>query len=116
MRRLWAAARVALALLDALGDGARAHRPPTLPYGEPQLLLHRDRRDQLDRHRHVVSRHHHLRPRRQRAHPRHVRRPEEELRPLPVEARRVPPPPLPSPPRHLSPPLPSLLFSPPLCP
>src|SRR2546429_2705841 len=79
-------------LLDDLGDDARAHRPPPLPDGEPQLLLHRDRRDQLDRHRHVVARHHHLRPRRQRAHPRHVRRPEVELRPVPVEVRRVPPP------------------------
>src|SRR5438067_5439177 len=79
-------------LLDDLGDDARAYRPPTLPDGEPQLLLHGDRRDQLDRHRHVVARHHHLRPRRQRAHPRHVRRPEVELRPVPVEVRRVPPP------------------------
>src|SRR5437879_11221633 len=79
-------------LLDDLGDDARAHRAAALPDREPQLLLHRDRRDQLDRHRHVVPRHHHLRPRRQRAHPRHVRRPKIKLRPVPVEVRRVPPP------------------------
>src|SRR5437867_9395487 len=81
-----------MSLLDDLGDDARAHRAAALPDREPQLLLHRARRDQLDRHRHVVPRHHHLRPRRQRAHPRHVRRPKVKLRPVPVEVRRVPPP------------------------
>src|SRR6185369_16829365 len=75
-----------------LRDHARPHRPAPLPNRKPQLLLHRDRRDQLDRHRHVVPRHHHLHPRRQRAHPRHVRRPKVKLRPIPVEKRRVPPP------------------------
>src|SRR5438128_7716239 len=55
-------------------------------------MVHRDRRDQLRRDRHVVPRHHHLHPRRQRHHPRHVRRPEVELRPIPVEERRVPSP------------------------
>src|SRR5581483_7924642 len=44
-------------LLRDLGDDAGADRPPTLPDGEPQLLLHRHRHDQLDRHRHVVPRH-----------------------------------------------------------
>src|SRR5215831_5857545 len=81
-----------MALVRDLRDDARSHRPPTLPDREPQLLLHRDRRDQLDRHRHVVPRHHHLHPARQRAHPRHVRRPKIKLRPVPVEKRRVPPP------------------------
>src|SRR5438128_716402 len=66
--------------------------PPPFPDREPQLLLHRDRRDQLHRHPHVVPRHHHLHPRRQRAHPRHVRRPKIKLRPIPLEKRRVPPP------------------------
>src|SRR5207249_952276 len=80
--------------------------PPPLPDRKPQLLLHRHRRDQLDRHRHVVPRHHHLHPRRQRHHPRHVRRPEVELRPIPVEERRVPPPPLLRPHVHLPPELP----------
>src|SRR5690242_21611921 len=83
---------VAHGLVRDLRDDAGAHRPPPLPNREPQLLLHRHRLDQLDRHRHVVSRHHHLHPPRQRAHPRHVRRPEVELRPVPVEERRVPPP------------------------
>src|SRR5437867_8888637 len=78
-------------LLRDLRDDAGPHRPPPLPDRKPQLLLHRHRRDQLDRHRHVVPRHHHLHPRRQRAHPRHVRRPEVKLRPIPVEKRRVPP-------------------------
>src|SRR5213594_4391307 len=80
------------ALLRDLRDDAGPHRPPPLPDRKPQLLLHRHRRDQLDRHRHVVPRHHHLHPRRQRHHPRHVRRPEIKLRPVPVEKRRVPPP------------------------
>src|SRR5881398_1647526 len=79
-------------LLRDLRDDAGPHRPPPLPDRKPQLLLHRHRRDQLDRHRHVVPRHHHLHPRRQRHHPRHVRRPEIKLRPVPVEKRRVPPP------------------------
>src|SRR5438552_8926698 len=79
-------------LLRDLRDDAGTHRPPPLPDRKPQLLLHRHRRDQVDRHRHVVPRHHHLHPRRQRHHPRHVRRPKIELRPVPVEKRRVPPP------------------------
>ena len=53
---------VAHGLLRDLRDHARPHRPPPLPNREPQLLLHRNRRDQLDRHRHVVPRHHHLHP------------------------------------------------------
>src|SRR5437879_13080307 len=73
-------------------DDARPHRPPPPPDRKPQLLLHRHRRDQLDRHRHVVPRHHHLHPRRQRHHPRHVRRPEIKFPPVPVEKRRLPPP------------------------
>src|SRR5437867_5519493 len=48
-------------LRDLRGD-AGPHHPPTLPDRKPQLLLHRHRRDQLDRHRHVVPRHHHLHP------------------------------------------------------
>src|SRR5262249_24098786 len=81
-----------IVLLSDLGHDARAHRPPALTDREPQLLLHRHRRAQLDTHRPVAPRHPPLRPRRQRAHPRHVRRPEVKLRPVPVEVRRVPPP------------------------
>src|SRR5205823_565289 len=50
------------ALLRDLRDDARPHRPPALPDRKPQLLLHRHRLDQLDRHRHVVAGHHHLPP------------------------------------------------------
>src|SRR3989338_3202612 len=92
MRIFWSAETVTMSLLRDLRHDAGAHRPPPLPDREPQLLLHRDRHDQLDRHRHVVPRHHHLPARRQRAHARHVRRPKVELRPVPVEKRRVPPP------------------------
>src|SRR5881296_2055230 len=83
---------VAHRLLHDLRDDARPHRPAPLPNRKPQLLLHRNRHDQLDRHRHVVPRHHHLHPAGQRAHPRHVRRPKIKLRPVPIEVRRVPPP------------------------
>src|SRR2546426_5812271 len=79
-------------LLRDLRDDAGPPRPPPLPDRKPQLLLHRPRRDHLDRHRPVAPRHHHPPPRRQRHHPRHVRRPQIKLRPVPVEKRRVPPP------------------------
>src|SRR5213594_3759558 len=81
-----------IALLQDLGDDAGAHRAAALADREAQLLLHRDRRDQLDRHLRVVPRHHHLHPPRQLHRPRHVRRPQVELRPVPLEKRRVPPP------------------------
>src|SRR5438034_4986119 len=77
---------------DDLGDDAGAHRPPAFPDREPQAALHRDRRDQLHLHVHVVPRHHHLPSRRQVRHPRHVRGPKVELRPIPIEKRRVPAP------------------------
>src|SRR5262245_47558061 len=83
---------VAHGLLQDLGYGAGADRAPTLADREPQPLVHRDRRDQLDRQVHVVPGHHHLRPRWQLRHSRHVRRPKVKLRPVPVEERRVPPP------------------------
>src|SRR5213592_4836744 len=79
-------------LLENLRDHAGAHRAAALANREPQLLLHRDRRDQLDRHLRVVPRHHHLHPRRQLHRPRHVRRPKVKLRPIPLEKRRVPAP------------------------
>src|SRR3989442_652039 len=81
-----------IVLLQDLGDDARAHRAAALADREAQLLLHRDRRDQLDRHLRVVPGHHHLPPRRQLHRPRHVRRPEVKLRPVPLEEGRVPPP------------------------
>src|SRR5437667_109299 len=51
-----------IALLQDLGDDAGAHRAAALADREAQLLLHRDRRDQLDRHLRVVPRHHHPPP------------------------------------------------------
>ena len=42
------------ALLHDLRDDARPHRAAPSADREPQLLLHRNRRDQLHRHRHVV--------------------------------------------------------------
>src|SRR5207253_4092036 len=92
MRIFWSALTVTMSLLRDLRDDAGAHRAPPLADREPQLLLHRHRRDQLHRHRHVVPLHHHRHPARQRAHPRHIRRPKVKLRPIPVEKRRVPPP------------------------
>src|SRR5207245_742114 len=88
-------------LLHDLPHPPRAPRAAALADREAQLLLHRDRRDQLDRHLRVVPRHHHLHPPRQLHRPRHVRRPQVELRPVPLEKRRVPPPPLLRPHVHL---------------
>src|SRR5437870_10086957 len=82
-------------LLRDLRDDAGTHRPPPLPDRKPQLLLHRHRRDQVDRHRHVVPRHHHLHPRRPRPHPPPVPPPKIALPPVPLEKPRVPPPPPP---------------------
>src|SRR5688572_29151958 len=79
-------------LLQDLGHNAGAHRAAAFADRKAQPLVHRDRRDQLDRHLHVVPRHHHLHPRRQLHRPRHVGRPEVELRPVALEERRVPPP------------------------
>src|SRR2546429_1016716 len=82
----------ASAFLQDLGGHAGAHRAAAFPDREPQLLLHRNRRDQLDRHRRVAPRHPRLPPRRQLHRPRHVRRPQVKLRPIPLEKRRVPAP------------------------
>src|SRR6185369_8313190 len=76
--------------LDNFRDSAGSHRSPAFPDRESQPLLHRDRRDQLDRQLRVVSRHHHLHSFIQRRHSRHIRRPEVELRSIPAEKRRVP--------------------------
>src|SRR6185437_16546996 len=86
---------VAHGLVRDLRDDAGAHRPPALPDRKPQLLLHRHRLDQLDRHRHVVPRHHHLHPPPPRPHPPPPPRPPLNPRPAPPAEPRVPPPPLP---------------------
>src|SRR5262245_29896237 len=77
-------------LLGDADDHAGADGLAALADREALLLLHRDRRDQLNVHRRVVAGHDHLRPGRQRALTRHVRRPEVELRTVVVEERRVP--------------------------
>src|SRR5206468_6635271 len=82
-------------LAHDLRDHARAHRPPALPNGEPQLLLHRNRRDQLDLHRHVVPRHHHLHPPPPPPHPPPPPPPPPTLPPAPPHKPRPPPPPPP---------------------
>src|SRR5438445_6975272 len=82
---------IASALLQDLGGHAGADRAAAFADREPQLLLHRDRRDQLDRHLRVIPRHHHLHPRRQLHRPRHVRRPKVKLRPVPLEEGGMPP-------------------------
>src|SRR6266850_2393449 len=88
---------VAHRLVHDLRDHARAHRPPTLPNREPQLLLHPDRLDQLDRHRHVVPRHHHLHPPPHRAPPPPPPPPGAEPPPRARRAAPRPPPPSPAP-------------------
>src|SRR6476659_9983128 len=69
---------------DAGTDGAAA-----FTNGEPKTFVHRDRRDQLDRHLNVVARHHHLHPFRQLYASHHVRRSEVELWTVSLEERRV---------------------------
>src|SRR5437016_8203356 len=75
-------------LLRDLRDDAGPHRPPPLPDRKPQLLLHRHRRDQLDRPRHVVPPPPHLPP----------PPPPPPPPPLPRPAPTFPPPPPPTPP------------------
>src|SRR3989440_3310624 len=79
--------RILPAIRSSLRQDLRDHAGPdgaaAFADREPQLLLHRDRRDQLDRHLRVVPRHHHLHPRRQLHPPPHVRRPPGKLRPVP---------------------------------
>src|SRR2546426_789407 len=82
---------IASALLQDLGGHAGADGAAAFADRKPQLLLHRDRRDQLDRHLRVVPRHHHLHAGGQLHRPRHVRPPQVKLRPIPLEERRMPP-------------------------
>src|SRR5881394_624184 len=77
-------------LLHNFRHSSRAHRASTFTNREAQTFLHRDRRDQLDLHLHVVARHHHLHSLRQMRHARHVRGPEVKLRAIAGEERRVP--------------------------
>src|SRR5215475_7769196 len=78
-------------LFNDLDDDAGADGSATLADRESELLFHRNRHDQLDLDRHVVSRHHHLGALRQLHDPRHVRGPEVELGTIVAEERRVAP-------------------------
>src|SRR5499425_310610 len=78
-------------LISDRNDDAGADRLAALTDGEALLLLHGDRRDQLDVHGGIVARHDHLGARRQRALTGHVGGAEVELRAIVVEERRVPP-------------------------
>src|SRR5436190_2304696 len=80
-----------LVLLDDLGDDTGPDRAATLPDGEAEALVHGDRLDQLDLHRHVVAGHNHLRPRGELGHTGDVGCPEVELRPVAGEERRMAP-------------------------
>src|SRR6201991_1696617 len=81
--------RLAVELLDDLGDPAGADGTATLPDREPQTLVHGHGLDQLHRDVGVVTGHHHLGAFRQRHHTGHVRGAEVELRTVVVEERRV---------------------------
>src|SRR5207245_2053301 len=124
-------------LLRDLRDDAGTHRPPPLPDRQPQLLLHRHRRDHFARHRDVVSLPHPPDPAHPRPHPTHTRDPQRAycparrprsrtqqsptpaprpaaFRPPPLLSARSPatpgaprPPPLPPPPPPPAPPAPS---------
>src|SRR3954454_20554854 len=72
-------------LLDDLGHRAGADGAAAFTNGEPESLVHSDRRNQLDLELHVVARHHHLGTGRQLGHTRNVGGPEVELRTIAVE-------------------------------
>src|SRR5262249_14234823 len=76
-------------LLNHFRNSSRTYRATTFTNSEAQSLLHRDGRDQLDLHRHVIAWHHHLHSCRQRRHSRHVRRAQVELRAVATEEWRV---------------------------
>src|SRR2546428_237278 len=78
-------------LLQDLGGHAGADGAAAFADRKPQLLLHRDRRDQLDRHLRVVPRHHHLHAGGELHPPRHIRPPQGKLRPITLEERGMPP-------------------------
>src|SRR5258705_7083083 len=77
-------------LLQNLRYDTGTHSTTALTNGEAELLFHRDRGDQLDRHLRVVARHHHLHTTRQLHISRDVGGAEVELRPVAFEERGVP--------------------------
>src|ERR1700751_545264 len=82
--------RLAVELLDDLGDPAGAEGTATPPDREPQTLVHGDGLGQLHPGVRVVPAHPHLGAPRQRHPTGHVGGAEVELRTVVVEERRVP--------------------------
>src|SRR5437016_1969762 len=82
-------AKAAAVLLGDLRDDPGPDRPAALADGESEALVHGDRLDQLDLHRHVVARHDHLGALGQLGHAGDVGGTEVELRPVAAEERRV---------------------------
>ena len=76
-------------MIEGLSNDAGADGTTAFADCKAQTFVHRDRRNQLHGHLHVVARHHHLRAFRQLARTRHVRRAEVELRTVVGEERRV---------------------------
>jgi len=74
---------------DDLGNHTGADGFAAFADGEAQTFFHRNRVDQLDRDRHVVSRHHHLFAFRQLDRTGHVRGTEVKLWTVVVEERCV---------------------------
>src|SRR5438128_12104752 len=81
-----------------LGDDAGAHRAAPFADREPQLLLHRDRLDQLDRQRPPPPPPHPPPPPPPPPHPPHPPPPQLALPPPPPHPPPLPPPPPPPPP------------------
>src|SRR6267143_3969704 len=78
-------------LLEDLGYYACSNRSAAFSDREAEAFVHGDRRNQLDRHLHVVPRHHHLHALGQLHASRHVGRSEVELRTITLEEGRMPP-------------------------
>src|SRR5688572_23574684 len=76
-------------LLENFRYDAGANRAATLSDSEAKSFVHRDRRDELDRHLNVVAWHHHLHPLWQLYTSSHVGRTEVELGAVALEERRV---------------------------
>src|SRR5262249_23902192 len=70
-------------LLNNLSHHTGADRMSAFSNRETELLVHRDRCDQFNFHRHAIPGHHHLNSRWQRTNPGHVRRTEIKLRTVP---------------------------------
>src|SRR2546423_9233451 len=77
-------------LFNNITDRTGAHRAAAFTDREAQSLLHRNRRDQLNLHLHIVAGHHHLYSLRQVRDTGNVSCPKVKLRPVTGKERRVP--------------------------